>query len=355
MKNYTRILMALLMVSALLFAAGCEDDGDPQAESDWVIDVTANPSSLLLSAPDQPGESQITVTVFDDKGRPQSGIGVRCSTTAGTLASNGASVETNGSGVMTDTLSTVSAATVRCSSGSASGDTEVTIDGVNERPIAVLDATPDEEQRVGREVVFSGSQSDDLDGFIDEYRWQIVSSSPDPGQPGTENITTPAGESTVRRTYTTEQELDVQLIVVDDDGATSSPALITDYRIVANQTPTAEAGNPVDGLVQPGGPSGWTCVAQVDGCDSRDPDGTILTWRWAWGDNTAPTYNSAACIQSHSYFISSTTQFEVTLTVFDDGDGSCGPRTPTGQDPCDTRGTDDDTTNVLCTVPETSP
>ena len=78
-------ILATLLLVTLVALTGCEST-DPAAQADWVIDVTASPSShAIVPAPDQPVESKIIVTVFDASGIPQGGIGVRCSTSAGRL------------------------------------------------------------------------------------------------------------------------------------------------------------------------------------------------------------------------------------------------------------------------------
>ncbi len=353
-QNSMKWTLATVALVALLALAGCEKT-DPVAQTDWVVDVTASPSSHpVVPGPDQPVESKIIVVVFDAAGIPQGGIGLRCSTTAGRLESDGNRIRTDSTGTALDRLFTTATATVRCSSGAAFGETTVTIGDQNQAPAAVISITPRDQQKVNQTVAFSGAQSTDLDGRIVEYRWSLLSTNPDPGRDNPEQLVFPEGQDSFTRQFQNAQQLEVSLTVVDDLGALSSPPAVENYEIVTNLSPTADAGPAQTGQVNtnnPGSPTGISCtVNQVSGCGSTDPDGRILTYRWNWGDGRENFINNV-CTAGHTYFPSSLpASFTVTLTVYDDGDGTCGPRGPTG-DTCPTRGTGEDTTTVTCPAP----
>ncbi|NJN64856.1 MAG: hypothetical protein HC882_08220 [Acidobacteria bacterium] len=354
LDNHTLRIAALALLVALT-AIGCEDD-EPAAQADWVVDVTASPGSHpILTAPDVPAVSSIIVNVYNENGVPQGGIGLRCSTSGGQLDSDGSVITTDSSGTARDTLRTTTTAKVRCQSGAAFGEADVTIGDVNNRPSAAISINPQNEAKIGATTTFSGSQSSDLDGRIVEYRWSLLSTNPDPGKPNPELLTFGEGEDAFSRTFQNAQTIEVTLNVIDDLGAISSPPSVENYAIVANLNPTADAGPGQTGQVNtsnPSSPTGISCtVSQVSGCGSRDPDGSILTYRWNWGDGRED-FVSGPCTFGHTYFPSSLpATFTVTLTVYDNGDGTCSPRTPVGSDPCTTRGTDEDTTTVSCPAP----
>jgi PKD repeat protein len=94
----------------------------------------------------------------------------------------------------------------------------------------------------------------------------------------------------------------VTLTVTDDFGAPDSDRTIA--IIAASELPVADANGPYTGR------SG--AAVSFDGTGSSDPDGTIVTYEWYFGDGTfgdGPT-------PSHAYPFSG--NFNVTLTVTDD-------------------------------------
>jgi hypothetical protein len=79
----------------------------------------------------------------------------------------------------------------------------------------------------------------------------------------------------------------------------------------SNQSPTAEAGGPYTGLsLDP---------IAFNGAASTDPDGTITTYRWTWGDGT-PTEDTSSATANHAY--SQPGPYTVTLVVIDNGGAS---------------------------------
>lgn len=115
-------------------------------------------------------------------------------------------------------------------------------------------------------VTFDASRSTDPDGTITEFRWTF------------HDGTTAIGPI-VQKTYTAVGSFTVGLRLTDDFGAASSFGYGAGT-FVANQPPAAAA------VVLPiGGAAPLTVVC--DGSASRDPDGTIVSYAWSGGGQTA--------------------------------------------------------------------
>ncbi|MCF6281733.1 MAG: PKD domain-containing protein [Candidatus Polarisedimenticolaceae bacterium] len=152
----------------------------------------------------------------------------------------------------------------------------------------------------GTAVMFDGSSSMDSDGTIVSYSWDFGDGS--------------AGSTpTPSHTYATQGTYNITLTVVDDSGAMDSAT--TSVTIdAANQAPTASASGPYAGT--PG-------VAIVfDGTGSTDPDGTLSSYEWDFGDGTTGTSSTP----SHTYAAQGI--YNVTLLVTDDA-GLTGMATTT--------------------------
>jgi PKD repeat protein len=156
-------------------------------------------------------------------------------------------------------------------------------------PVADFTATVD-----GARVDVDGSGSTD-DGTIASYAWTF-------GDGGT------ATGATASHTYAAGGTFEVTLTVTDDAGETGS---VTRTVTVAlpNVAPTASFTTSPDGL-----------TLGVDGTGSSDPDGTIASYAWSFGDGGTATGSTA----SHTYSQAGT--YDVTLTVTDD-DGATATRT----------------------------
>jgi hypothetical protein len=337
------ILPCGLLLLLMLFAAAC-DDSEPTAAADWVIEVTASPASLDLDAPDIPGSSTITAVVFNTDGQPQSGIGVRFSASAGTMASGGGLVKTNERGEAQDVLTTNADSKVRVKSGSAEGTVDVKINSTNEKPTAVISIQPRDQAPIGSQVTFSGSSSEDLDGEIVEYRWSIASTNPDPGVSNPDDEVT--ASTTIIRTYNNPQDLTVSLTTVDNKGATASTSAT--YFVLDNLPPTVDAGPPQTGII--GSSSPYTCSITL--CPvSSDPDGQVTAYQFSWGDSDTPVL-PVGC-QNHTYLRPSPTlaDYKVVVTAYDNGnkEGAClAPPPPGGFDTCTSRKTATDSTVITC-------
>ncbi len=131
--------------------------------------------------------------------------------------------------------------------------------------------------------------SRDPDGTIVSYAWDFGDSSTGTGR-------------TTDHTYTSAGTYQIKLTVTDNIGATSSTS--APVTVQANQPPSARFAVSVTDL-----------TLAVDAGTSSDPDGTISTYSWDFGDNATATGATA----SHNYAEAGT--YQVTLTVVD-SDGS---------------------------------
>jgi PKD repeat protein len=170
----------------------------------------------------------------------------------------------------------------------ASSNCETTAD-INTPPIC--DADGPYSGTVGQPVSFDGTGSSDPDGTIVAYVWNFGDGSTGTG-------------ATPTHTYATGGVFTVSLMVTDNDGASSSCQTTADI----NTPPTCDAGGPYSGTIgQP---------VQFDGTGSTDPDGTIASYAWSFGDGSTGT----GATPTHTYATGGV--FAVTLTVTDNDGAS---------------------------------
>jgi PKD repeat protein len=142
-------------------------------------------------------------------------------------------------------------------------------------------------------VLFDGTGSFDPDGTIVSYEWDFDGDGVIDGSgPSPSHIYADAG------TY------NVTLTVTDNMGATASDTTTATID-AANLPPVADAGGSYTVSINDGGSIAF------DGSGSSDPDGTIVSWAWDFGDGTFGTGE----MTSHTYAAPST--YLVTLTVTD--------------------------------------
>ncbi len=142
---------------------------------------------------------------------------------------------------------------------------------------------------VNTAVSFDGSGSSDPDGTITSYAWDFGDGSSGTGVAPT-------------HTYTTTGTFTVELTVTDDLDAfstCSATATITGE----NQAPTCDAGGPYTGTVD--------IAITFDGTGSSDPDGTITSYAWTFGDGSSAT----GATPTHAYAAAGS--YSVGLTVTD--------------------------------------
>ncbi len=135
---------------------------------------------------------------------------------------------------------------------------------------------------------FDGSGSSDPDGTIASYAWDFGDSTPD------------GSGATPSHTYAAAGTYTVKLTVTDNKGATDS--ISHDVTVTApNQSPVAAFTSSVNNL-----------QASFDGSGSQDPDGSIASYAWDFGDSTP---DGSGATPSHTYATAGT--YTVKLTVTD--------------------------------------
>jgi len=130
----------------------------------------------------------------------------------------------------------------------------------NSPPTAKINQYP-ENPSAGEEVRFTGSISEDSDGEITEYYWEIEES---------DSTLRTAYSIEIRQTWVIGGTYDVTLTVTDDDGATDSTTKTIE---VASTAPTA------DFSIEPLSPKPNQEVT-LDGTKSQDPNGAITDYEW---------------------------------------------------------------------------
>jgi PKD repeat protein len=171
-------------------------------------------------------------------------------------------------------------------SPAATASVTVTVPAPNQAPTARISAP----SCSAGACSFDGSTSSDPDGTIASYAWTF-------GDGGTATGGKPS------HTYATSGTFTVSLVVTDNQGATSAAATtpVTVTVATTNQAPVARMAAP-------------TCVSLVcgfDGSTSSDPDGSITSYAWTFGDGGTAT----GAKPSHTYAAGGT--FTVTLVVTD--------------------------------------
>ncbi len=130
---------------------------------------------------------------------------------------------------------------------------------------------------VGENLFFNGAGSSDPDGNVVSYKWDFGDGS---------TMQLPANT----HTYAEPGTYVVTLTVTDNEGLSSSEnATVAIQSPQGNRPPTANAGGPYyAGLGKP---------IQFDGSGSKDPDGSLESFVWDFGDGESGT----GIVVSHTY------------------------------------------------------
>jgi PKD repeat protein len=158
----------------------------------------------------------------------------------------------------------------------------------NSPPVADFSVSPSTVS-TGGVMNFDASASYDPDGFINGYIWDFGDGTAGSGV-------------TTSHSYADDGEYAVIITVVDDDGATASKIVSV---VATNRPPVADIDSSTAMLDKK-----ETVTFNAGG--SYDPDGTIVSYVWNFGDGVTATGVSV----SHSY--SNIGSYTVTLIVTDD-------------------------------------
>ena len=323
------ILPASALAAALLagLLTGCEKS-DPTAPTNSTIELSANPASVDLRTATS-GRTDLSALVLSAEGRPVSGIKVYFSTTSGSLGSGGDPVSADGNGRARDTLALTrddDDATVTARASGAGTDTvtvSILLPGVNASPVPVLRASSSS-VKTGQNVTFDGSDSNDPDGTIANFKWTFNFPTASGGSTTEFVEGDRAAAAVVTRTFPAAGTATVRLQVTDNQGKAASADLSPSVTIVSHYPPTARISGPtaVTATVP------FTLDGSASADDPRDATGTIVRYDWDMGDGnvyinrTEPTvlhvYNNPTVSSPRT----------VTLVVWDNGDGTnCNPVT----------------------------
>jgi PKD repeat protein len=167
--------------------------------------------------------------------------------------------------------------------------------GSNQPPTAKASATPTTGQGP-LAVNFSSAGSMDPDGTIATYNWTFSDG-------GSSTLANPS------HTYASEGTYIATLIVTDNGGLSATATVTVTVTPPPNKPPVAAAGaTPTSGYAP--------LKVAFSSADSFDPDGTILSYSWNFGDGGTSTEANP----THTY--NATGAFTTTLTVTDDRGGT---------------------------------
>ncbi len=162
------------------------------------------------------------------------------------------------------------------------------VSDTNKPPIA--DAGGPYNAGMNQMITLDGSESDDPDGTIDSYNWDLDND----GQFDDATGIAPT------KSWSTSGTYPISLMVTDNEGATdtdSSTVTVTGY------APVAKIDGPYYG--NPGK------VIKMNASESYDTDGTIVKYNWTFGDFTT----GSGQIVNHAY--PTVGNYTITLTVTD--------------------------------------
>ncbi|MEM9935524.1 MAG: PKD domain-containing protein, partial [Bacteroidota bacterium] len=266
-----------------------DDDGAPGQCS---LEITVGDNSLPTASCEvspTTGNTPLTVSASGSGSSDSDGTIVSYSWNFGdgtTLQGESVSHEFTEAGTYTVTLTVTDN-----DGGEASCSEEVSINGA---PVAVC-AVSLKSGEAPLTINVNGLSSTDSDGAIAEYTWDFGDGS------------LPRTGVSLTHLYTTAGIYIVTLTVQDDDGAT---AQCTETVTVSspNQLPIANCGNIPENGVAP-------LTITFDGSASSDPDGTIATYAWDFGNGDSDGGTSV------TYTYTSAGTFTAKLVVTDNAGG----------------------------------
>ena len=187
--------------------------------------------------------------------------------------------------------------------GGGGGGTKPPPTPVNQVPVASFTAAPSS-GAAPLVVAFDATASTDPDGSIVTYAWDFGDGTAGTGR-------------TVSHTFATVGSYTARLTVTDNAGATATATQaisVTSQPPPLNQPPVAAfTATPTSGLAP--------LVVSFDAGASADPDGTITTYAWSFGDTTTGTGRTTA----HTY--SAVGTYTASLTVTDNAGATASSTT----------------------------
>ncbi len=199
----------------------------------------------------------------------------------------------------------------------------------NQNPLA--NAGGPYEGSVYQLITFDGSESSDSDGTITGYRWDFDND----GTYDTDWLTTP----TTTHSYSSAGTYILKLEVKDDGGATATNTTTATISGEEKSSPVANVNGPYNGLT-------FQSII-FDGYNSYDPDGTIVSYSWDFGDGKT----ASGVKPTHSFTAAGV--FTINLTVTDnDGLTDNATTTATILLDSDKDGIDDETEKELGSDPK---
>jgi serine protease AprX len=166
---------------------------------------------------------------------------------------------------------------------------------VDVAPVAALVATP-ASGAAPLAVALDASGSSDADGVVAAYRWDVEGD-------GVVDVTTTT--PVLSRTYAAGS-WSPSVAVVDDEGVVSAPVSVA---VRASDPPVARAVVPAKAR------SG--AVVRFDASGSSDPDGSIVSYRFTFGDGS-PDVVSSSPVVHHVYSVGRATVDGWSVVVTDD-------------------------------------
>jgi PKD repeat protein len=256
-----------------------------------IIVVSAWPTMILANST---MTSTITVEVYNIYGYPVANANLTFATDLGTLSSLWAITDANGTATVTLYPSTLPGiANITVTWEGLSQTTTVIVNGV---PVPLFTESA-ETVYTGEVISFNASYGYDPDGSIATYFWDFGDG-------------TNATGITANHAYIDDGLYTVTLTVTDDRGATAS----------AKATKTVQNRPPIASFTESNKTVPTGVVVHFNASESYDPDGSIVSYFWDFGDGT----NATGVIVGHIY--ADDGNYTVTLTVTDD-DGATATTT----------------------------
>ncbi|WP_200961305.1 LamG domain-containing protein [Phycicoccus sp. Soil802] len=263
-----------------------DNDGETDTETATVT-VNAPPPNQVPTAAFTHTETFLQTSVNGSTSSDPDGTIASYSWNWGDATANGSGATANhtyaAAGTYTVTL------TVTDNDGATDTETASVTVVENQAPTAAFTHS-----ETGLQTSVNGSTSSDPDGTIASYSWNWG------------DATANGSGATANHTYAAAGTYTVTLTVTDNGGKTDTETASVTVTAPPNQLPTAAFTHTENDL-----------VTSVNGSTSSDPDGTIASYSWNWGDLTA---NGSGATTSHTYAAAGT--YTVILTVTDNLGGT---------------------------------